>query len=200
MHTVFIAFVALLVLFVIWRYIATATGSKRIWQGIYAEVEPVIAALKAGQNPLPGEVERLACSPQTRSVIYRALREIGQDNLFPNDQARLDLIALSDLVVWLMHPNELAAVPDSIELVKEISRTEGEPLEEYKFFIFKFREAQSANSPIPEWMAGIAGPYWENDAGECAPPGVFSRFENIDKYEPEEHLRITEEMILRKLR
>lgn len=140
-------------------------------------------------------VRNLASDPLTRSLLYRNLGYMDHADLFPDDQGALELIAESDLVRWLSHPHELGVTPRRIELVETFQRSEGEPPESYQFYVFKFLGAQDDDV----WYAGVAGPYWEGDPGDYDPPCVFSRLEPFDEYSPEEHLRRTEELVLKKL-
>ena len=120
----------------------------------------------------------------------------GKSNLL---QA-LEMIAESDLVAWLLHPNELGGVPDGIELAEVIEREEGDPPEKYRFYVFKFRTLEPHWMARHGWVAGVAGPYWDGQDPDASPPGVFSEFEPFNLRTPAEHLARIEQIVLRKLK
>lgn len=119
------------------------------------------------------------CSQDTTDGlrIHALSGQIDQEELFPDEHRELKYIAESDLAAWLLHPNELDAVPDNIELAEVIEREGGEPREKYRFYVFKFRTLEPHWMAKHGWVAGVAGPYWDGEDPEDAPPGVFSRFE-----------------------
>jgi len=196
---VFGCFVALVVVFVAWRYLATVAGARRRDQALFSAILPILSAVESGSTVPTDQLVELARRPDTRSLLFRALHELKQSNLMPQEYASLQSIAKSDLVAWLLHPNELGAVPDEIELVKEIEREEDDdPPRKYRFFLFKFRTKPPHWAAKDGWIAGIAGPYWDGQLPLHSPPCVFSRFESIDSATSEEHLRKTEELFLQK--
>ena len=149
-----------------------------------ARLEPVLAALREGRTPSPDAVHALAADPATRGVLRRALREMKRGDLFPERHATPAALAESDLVVWLMHGNELGAAPDGIELVTGIDRPGTG-----RFFVFRFRTDPPHWAADQGWMAGVAGPYGEaEEAFDNPAAGVFSRFEPFDSRSPEDHL------------
>jgi hypothetical protein len=189
------AVVLAVVSFLAWRWFRFAGASRGSGDALLAKLDPVMFALKAGEQPPTETVCSLAADPLTRSLLYRNLRCISRADVFPDDQSSLDLIAESDLARWLSHPYELGVVPRRMELAETFQRSEGEPPESYQFYVFRFLGGQEDDT----WYAGVAGPYWECDAGDQDPPCVFSQLEPFDKCPPEEHLRKTEELILKKL-
>lgn len=193
--------IAVIVLVIIWLIArsraAVSIKSHQLMSELSEEIEPIISAFKLGSVIPHRQLVSAANDPRTRSLLYRSLQEIGHASAFPEDQARLELIAESDLVVWLMHPNELGRVPAQIELAQVFDRVDEDDAEHpYKFFLFRFKGGEDSE----EWQAGVAGPYWNEEIGSHLPPCVFSRFEPFDKYTPEEHLRKTEELVLKAIR
>lgn len=176
--------------------LCNSLGKQEDISAIYSQITPILDVLNQGGEPPTTEIETLAANSATRSELCRSLHRIGQLHIFPEEYSSLSLIAESDLIVWLMHPSELGTVPDEIELVSEIKRSEGDPAEDYSFFVFKFRYQSMCNG---DWMAGVAGPYWNGYVDDHAPPGVFSMFEAFDSRTPEDHLKKTEELILSRL-
>lgn len=61
--------------------------------------------------------------------------------------------------------------------MKEIPWTQGQPTEACRFFVFRFRTKPPHWAAKDGWLAGVAGPYWENEEPDLVPAGVFSRFE-----------------------
>lgn len=157
----------------------------------------MVSAIESGGQYSAVALTTLAKRRDTRSVLFRALHEVRKAEVFPKEYGALWQIAESDLTAWLMHPNELGKVPDEMILAKEIDRSEGEPPQKYKFFIFKFRTLPPHWAADEGWTAGIAGPYWDGKLPLVSPPGVFSRFESFDSATPEEHLQKTEELVLK---
>ncbi|HET6455112.1 MAG TPA: hypothetical protein VFI02_11965 [Armatimonadota bacterium] len=169
----------------------TQRATERIDVGIQADIKPVITDLQAGRVPTR-KIEELAERPDTRSLLYRALHEMKQSELFPRQYATLEKIAESDLAAWLMHPNELDGLPDEIVLVKVIERMDsdppGSPPKMSKFFIFKYRAHPSHWAAEKGWLAGVAGPYAKGEEPLECPSRVFSEFEAFGSKTPEEHL------------
>ena len=162
--------VILVVAFVVWRYLATILGAQRRTDALMAHIMPVISSIQEGRDVPREQLVRFARRPDTRVLLYRALHELGQSDLFPEEHGSLAALAESDLVVWLLHPNELGAVPQNIELVEAVAREEGDPPERCQFFIFKFRSLPPHWAARDGWMAGVAGPYVDGKAPLCPPP------------------------------
>lgn len=187
--------VGLIVVYCVYRYIATMAATTRAHRALWDMVAPVLERVKAGEQPVQ-EIATLSRDPRVRSLLYRVLRREGHGELFPKDQATPALIAESDLVAWLLHPNELDAVPDEIELVKEDVREEADPYETFRFFLFRFRTHAPHWAADQGWLAGLSGPYWDRDEMQLEAPGVFSRFEPFDSCTPDEHIKKIEETVL----
>jgi hypothetical protein len=178
--------IALVVVWMIVRAIRLTVG---VTAGLAGRIEPVLAAVREGRTPLPDEVYRLAADPATRSVLYRALRALGHADLFPAAQTSAEAIAESDLVVWLLHGNELGAAPDEIELVSAIDRA-GPPAPG-RYYLFRFKTSPPHWAAASGWMAGVAGPYAPGEEAFDQRPGrVFSRFEPFDSRSPEDHVAV----------
>lgn len=181
--------------FVIWRYIATVSGGRRRMKSLQAKMEPVMTALKINQKIPPEQLENIASNPETRNLLFRTLQKIGRQDLFPKKYRYPKAIAESDLVIWLLHPNELGSKPDQIELMNVIEREGDKPTKKYQFFVFRFRMHDPHWSAKSGWMAGVAGPYLEGEESGISPPGVFSRFETFDIRTPEEHVASVEKLL-----
>ncbi|HET7291739.1 MAG TPA: hypothetical protein VFM88_04890 [Vicinamibacteria bacterium] len=190
------ALLLVLVAFVGWRYHATVKGGERVYQEALDRIAPVLTALQAGETPPPEELARFARAGDTRKVLFESLREYGRLDLFPREHLTWEALAEADLVLWLWHPNELAAPPDEIELMKQVPAPDAEGSRELRYFVFRFRTKPPHWASEDGWMAGVAGPYPTSEAPRPYARGTFSRFEAYDSRTPEEHVRVTHEQVL----
>jgi len=173
-------------LLIVWMIVRAVRLTLAVTSGLQGRIEPVLTALRESRTPVPDEVHRLAADATTRSLLYRALRSLGHANLFPAEHASPEALAESDLVVWLLHGNELGAALDAIELVKAI---DDDGPAGGRYYLFRFRTIPPHWAAGSGWMAGMAGPYEGREEGFDQPARrVFSRFEPFDTRSPEEHL------------
>jgi hypothetical protein len=134
------------------------------------------------------------CKRSDAERLRSALRGMHRGDL-PPQYATPEALAESDLVVWLMHANELGAPPDAIELVKTIERPAGAPGQNSRYYVFRFRTNPPHWAASSGWMAGVAGPYADGDEAFDTPAaGVFSKFEAFESRSPEDHLAAIEQM------
>jgi hypothetical protein len=185
--------VAAVAAFVVWRIVATVRGSDARTAALLARIEPVLAALRAGGRPDPGLVKSLAARADTRNVLFWSLHAEGRPELFPAEYRTLEAVGESDLVFWLLHPNELAARPDEIELVKEVAQELDS--QRCRFLVFRFRTRPPHWAAGKGWMAGVAGPYFDREEPTGPPGGVFSELEPIDARTPEAHVELVVQRI-----
>ena len=121
-----IAFVGLgfgIALFLGWRHWAAGKiGQARdnLTLALLDEMESVVAPILAGQAPDSADVERFAAEPRTRATLFDFLLFHKRLDLFPAAYRTVEALAESQLVVWLLHPNELGSPPDEIELAEEV--------------------------------------------------------------------------------
>ncbi len=179
----------------LWLYAVAIWGGQKRMNALRARIEPVLARVRQGQPVPPEQIEPLARSPDTRNLLARSLRELGKEDLFPKLYRTPEAIAESDLVVWLLHPNELGAKPDQIELAQVIEREQG--TRKGRFFVFRFRTLPPHWAAKSGWMAGVAGPYWNGEEPAGPPAIVFSEFEAFDSRSPENHLATIEKLVLK---
>lgn len=180
--------------FVAWRLWATHAGTRDTFVRVGARVEPVLERLEANQDPDPAQVERLASDRETRKILYLALETHGRLSVMPPAFATPEALAESDLVLWLMHPNELGAPPDEIERMAAVPAPASQGARA-RYFVFRFRTHEPQWAAREGWLAGIAGPYDDKGPIRAEPSGTFSRFESFEAHPPEEHVRLTLERL-----
>jgi hypothetical protein len=181
--------------FVIWRLWATYAGGRDAYLALTTRIAPVEERLQAKQDPEPADLERFARDPATRKVLYDALDHHGRLSLFPPAYLTPEAMAEADLVLWLAHPNELAATPDEIQLMKVVPPP-GEAYARKRYFVFRYRTKPPHWAAQDGWLAGVAGPYPEEGPFPPEAAGTFSRFEAYDSRTPEEHVRVTHEAVM----
>ena len=102
--------VAIAAIVVVWLVWAAFAGGRRSYATLAARIEPVVKRLIAGEPPDPADLARFAQDRETRKVLYDALERHQKLDLFPASWLTAEALAEADLVVWLNHPNELAAL------------------------------------------------------------------------------------------
>lgn len=188
--------VAIVVALIVWRMWATVAGGRRSYGRLSARIEPVLKRLAAGEDPEPADLERFARDRDTRKVLYDALAQHQKLALFPSRYLTAEALAEADLVVWLNHPNELAAVPDEIELMATLP-VAAAGLEDQRYFVFRYRTNPPHWAAKDGWLAGVAGPYPADGASaSSSAPGTFSRFERYDSKTPEDHVRAVQARVI----
>ena len=149
-------------------------------------IRPAIDAVRENRPSAQERVTELAEVPATRNYLYARLMEIGKADMFPLACRSIEKVAESDLASWLMHPNELGAAPAEMELVRRIAilreGTSG------NVFLFRFRAGSSNWASKRGWMAGVAGPYWDEGESPDLASGTFSELTPFDRLTVEEHV------------
>lgn len=149
-------------------------------------VQPAVDAANKNLPDARELVAEFAKNPGTRNHLFSKLKTTGRTELFPNQYRTIEKIAESDLARWLMHPNELRAVPDEMELVRAISVQEED--KSGNVFLYRFRTNPPHRASDNDWMAGVAGPYWEDDDDPDFAIGTFSELTPYDKMTEQEHV------------
>jgi hypothetical protein len=114
------------------------------------------------------------------------LKQKGKAEYFPTEYRTMEMIAESDLVRWLMHPNELQVAPGEIELLRQLDVTEDE--KRGSCFLFRFRVEPPHWAADRGWMSGIAGPYWREDPESDAGRETFSELTPYAAMTDTEHI------------
>lgn len=186
--------VALVVAFVLWRLWATHSGDQKAYLDLAQRIAPVEERLARREDPNPADLERFAQNRETRKVLYDALEHHNKLHLFPQAYRTFEAMAEADLVVWLCHPNELAAPPDEIELMATVAAP-GEEFAGQSYLVFRYRTLPPHWAASDGWLAGVAGPYAMEGPIPSSAPGTFSRFEAFDSRTPEDHVRETHQQL-----
>ena len=170
--------IGLVVLFVVWRLIATFRATIRRDKQISEEMAPILSTLESGKTPSEADINKLAERKHTRRALYEMLDKYGKEALFPQQYMTREAAAEADLAYWLLHPNELGSAPDIIELMTKLHRRyEGKKLE---YIVFRYKMDEPHWAAKDGWMVGISGPYVEGSRLYSWAPGTFSTFEKYD--------------------
>lgn len=176
---------AILFLFgLLWLNAIRASWSRN--RKLKRRIQPVLQAVKEGDARAPKLIWALAEEPATRNFLFGELREAGHAAAFPQEYRTLEKIAESDMVFWLMHGNELQVPPDEIELVRKVAVADGDRVG--AFFLFRFRVGEPHWAADRDWMAGIAGPFFDHDDDIESARYTFSELEPYASKSDAEHL------------
>ena len=150
-------------------------------------IEPAVTAVDAGHENASELVWACAKDPATRNDLYVRLKVMGKADIFPEEFRTIEKIAESDLVRWLMHPNELQIAPNEIELLRQVDVAKAE--KSGRCFLFRFRVEAPHWAADRGWMSGIAGPFWDGDAEPDAGRETFSELTSYDAMTDSEHVQ-----------
>ncbi len=187
-----VAFIVLL-FFLLWLNAIRASGKRD--RKLDERIEPALKAVEGNSSDVRDVIMGFAEDSATRNHLFFRLKELGKEDLFPVEYRILEMVAESDLVRWLMHPNELSNTPSEIELVQKF------PVKEVTkngtCFLYKFRSKSPDWASKIGWMAGVAGPYWEDESPDAA-RGTFSEFKPFDEMTEEEHVEFLKNALFQK--
>jgi hypothetical protein len=195
--TIAIGCVATLAAFVAWRWTSVARGARRRDELILRELDPVCERLANGESVAPLEVAALCRKPQLRPMLHQALLNLGRPELFPAEYLHREAEAESVLAYWLMHPNELQAPPERVELVETVNAAAlGKAAQ---FFVFRYSMPAGHWAHSSGWILGLAGPYFEGDKVYENRAAGFSRAGDVvGKVDPNELVRWYADILERK--
>ena len=187
------AVVGVVVVFLAVMYFRAVRGGKKVFLDIMRSLDPILLALQDGKEPDAGLVREAAAGARTRNALFDMHLRYQRLDLFPSQFHTWEAMTESDLVFWLLHPNELGCQPDEIELMEQVPADDGGGLMQQYYFVFRYRTHPPHWAAKDGWLAGVVGPH--NLRAEPAPgsQAVFSRFDAYDSRTPEEHVRITQE-------
>ncbi len=148
----------------------------------------VLGVLRSGRDVASQTIARVAASAECRNWLFRGLREMGREALFPRAFRTQEAFAESEMVNWLIFPTELGRAPDEIELKAVVPRLT--PHGEAEYYIFRFRTLAPHWAAKDGWLAGGAGPFLKKDGPTTEAGGdTFSTFTPWSNKTPEEHAR-----------
>lgn len=176
---------ALVGLFILlWMNAIRATISRT--RRLNKQIGPVVTAVAEGHENASELVLACAKDPATRNHLYARLKDMGMAETFPGEYRTIEKIAESDLVRWLMHPNELQIAPGEIELLRQLDVTDEQKCG--RCFLFRFRVEAPHWAADRGWMSGIAGPFWDGDPAPDAGRETFSELTSYDAMTDCEHV------------
>jgi len=147
---------------------------------------PVLEAVRENRSSAQELVTELAEVPVARNYLFTRLTALGKADMFPLAMRSIEKRAESDLARWLMHPNELGAAPAEMELVRRLA-VQGEG-RSGSVCLFRFRAGPSNFASNRGWMAGVAGPYWDDDKSPRSASWTFSELDPFDRMTVEQHV------------
>lgn len=146
-----------------------------------------LAMIRTGSEVSPEIIESIAQDPESRKVLAGELIDRSLLHLIPKHFANQESLAEANMVHWLVHPCEMAAKPEVIELMsckifKAIDGNDG------RFYLFRYRMSERHWEEEKDWMAGVAGPYPLHTLSAHGSQ-TFSNFDKWDSMSPEEHFQ-----------
>jgi len=167
-----------------WRKAILA--SRRRNAKLLEELMPILEAVEANEDGAAELVLAGAQNPATRNYLYALLQDMERAELFPAEFRTIEKHAESDLVTWLMHPNELNAIPAEIQIAQRVAVEENGV--KGTRFLFRFLTDSSHPGWERGWMAGISGVYWDGAEFDEGVRGTFSEFTPFNDMTEEEHV------------
>jgi hypothetical protein len=165
--------VAVVLVFIGWRWTSVGRGARQRDERILKLIDPIGHKLESGEAITPEDIRQVARHPETRFMLIGALREMKHPELIPEEYASPVCQAESALAYWLMHPNELQDAPERIEHVEEVIREiDGANA---TFHVFRYKMAQGHWAEKGEWLLGLAVPMKDSSPPYSFLPGAFSR-------------------------
>lgn len=179
------------IVFVGYRYFSLRQASKGGQESLFKLLAPIMAALDKNKVPDQELIDKLADNAAVRVQLYMILKEYGKTELFPAQYLNQPAGAESSLVQWLVYDHPTGSPPEQIEFVQTVSLQDmlkGET-KSFLYYLFKFKMENSPPKSNLGWVAGVAGPYLEEDGPYEYLPGTNSSFADFDAKTPEEHVQ-----------
>ena len=170
----------------VWGWFRAISASIKLNRQLDEAIAPVLAAVASSDPSSEQEILKFSENPATRNHLYEGLKKIGKQGLVPAEYRTLEKIAESDLVRWLMHPNELQSAPAEIACVRPVVVSDAG--KSGRVYLFRFRVDPPHWASESGWMAGVAGPYWDDDETHTAAGGTFSELTPFDRISEEQHV------------
>ena len=173
------------IIFFFYRNYATNRATQLRNKMVLDLLWPIALQLQNGEPPDMTKINELADDPLTRGELYMLLDEKGKLELFPEKHKDIRSSSESQLIFWLMHPNELGARPSELELAEIITRKQ--ELIDYKFFVYKFKWNINKEDRKETWVVGVVGPFDEtNDPYKSGT--AFSTFGDYERQSADKHV------------
>lgn len=180
-----------IIVFIGYRYFTLRQASKGGEESLFKLLSPIMAALDKNKVPDQELINKLADNAAIRVQLYMILKEYGKTDLFPAQYLNQQAGAESSLVQWLVYDNPAGSPPAQIEFIQTVSLEDiikGEN-KSFLYYLFKFKMEEAHPKSEQRWMAGVAGPYLEEDGPYEYLPGTNSSFADFDAKTPEEHVQ-----------
>jgi hypothetical protein len=141
-----------------------------------------VALVKRGVEPPAAVLEKVAASHACRRDLYRVLRNLGRQDLFPQSFLSFEAFTASHMVSWLTYPAELGYEPEHLELHATVRGTTAEGPRQWCLWKFSDEEGKT--------YAGVSGPYDLDPSLDTLTDGgdTFSKFTLWEEATPEQHL------------
>jgi hypothetical protein len=158
-------------------------------------IAPALTALKNDEAEAKDIIMEYAKNPITRNHLYQALKAENKADFFPSEFLSEEKIAESDMIKWLMHGNELGAAPTEIQLVAKLPVSQDD--KNGSIYLFQFRINPPHWAADSGWMAGVSGPFWDDEdiTDFELSSGTFSEFEPFDSRTYDEHVAYLKQKI-----
>lgn len=130
----------------------------------------------------------IAKDDESRGYLFEELTKLGKVKFFPKSFANQEALSKSDMVTWLLHPNEFGQMPDDIELVKTYGVRYSD-VGKVDFYLWKFKVNTGAWKK-DGWLVGLSGPFVLKESPSTSAYGyTFSNFEKLTDRTPENHIK-----------
>src|SRR6185295_10194261 len=85
------------------------------------------------------------------------LKELGRENVIPEESKRPDFEAKAEFAQWLAHPNELARFPDELEILDHRNLRWPTDGEVKHFWLIKYRVKDTTGLKTDDLGVGLVG-------------------------------------------
>ena len=148
-------------------------GARARDRQILVLLDPIAQKLEGDATVLPEEVAAIAQLPHARALLHQMLDHYRRLDLFPDRFNDPKHQAEAQLAYWLMHPNELQAAPEQMEMVEVVGRSAGN--KNGDFYVYRYRMSEGHWAASDGWLLGLAGPYFDGEEPYMGRAGAFSR-------------------------
>ncbi|MCP3967852.1 MAG: hypothetical protein GY750_19750 [Lentisphaerae bacterium] len=180
------AFVSLIFGFICWGRVSASRGSRKRDKMIINALLPICEKLEAKESISAEEVESYAVKSYLRPMLYSFLKFYERRDLFPERYLDIKSQGEAELIQWMIHPHEMQAPPDTIELIESIKQPIDNKDNLGEFLVYRYKMPADHWAAEDGWMVGIVGPYRENDVPYSGEALAFSRFDKYGEVDPNE--------------